>query len=92
MLLLHVGTDADLQQFLNVIMVDHFVGGLTDAVAEALHLPFSAISMEIVYRSLYFFTNAKQRGETDDVVAYLANEAKSLAPSNGSARTTILRL
>jgi len=30
----------------------------------------------MIYRSLYFFTNARQRGETDDVVAYLANEAK----------------
>lgn len=56
---------------LYVVLVD-----LTDAVAQALHLPFSAISMEMVYRSLYFFTNARQRGETDDVVAYLANEAK----------------
>jgi hypothetical protein len=56
---------------LYVVLVD-----LTDAVAEALNLPFSAISMEMVYRSLYFFTNAKQRGETDEVVAYLANGAK----------------
>lgn len=56
---------------LYVVLVD-----LSDAVAEALHLPFSAISIEMVYRSLYFFTNARQRGETDDVVAYLANEAK----------------
>jgi hypothetical protein len=58
---------------LYVVLVD-----LTDAVAEALHQPFSAISIEMVYRSLYFFTHAKQRGETDDVVAYLANEAKFL--------------
>jgi hypothetical protein len=56
---------------LYVVLVD-----LTDAIAEALHQPSSAISMEMVYRSLYFFTNAHQRGETDDVVAYLANEAK----------------
>lgn len=56
---------------LYVVLVD-----LTDAIAEVLHQPFSAISMEMVYRSLYFFTNARQRGETDDVVAYLANEAK----------------
>ncbi len=56
---------------LYVVLVD-----LTDAIAEALHLPFSAVSMEMVYRSLYFFTNARHRGETDDVVAYLANEAK----------------
>ncbi len=56
---------------LYVVLVD-----LTDAIAEALHQPFSAISIEMVYRSLYFFTNARKRGETDDVVAYLANEAK----------------
>ena len=49
---------------------------LTDAVADMLNLPFAAISIEMVYRSLYFFTHAKQRGETEDIVAYLANEAK----------------
>jgi hypothetical protein len=56
---------------LYVVLID-----LTDAVAEALNKPFSVISIEMVYRSLYFFTNARQRGETDYVVAYLANEAK----------------
>jgi hypothetical protein len=56
---------------LYVVLVD-----LTDAIAEVLHQPFSAISIEMVYRSLYFFTNAHQRGETDNVVTYLANEAK----------------
>jgi hypothetical protein len=51
---------------------------LTDAVAEALLLPFSTIFMEMVYRSLYSFTQARQRGEANDVVAYLAQEAKLL--------------
>ncbi len=41
---------------LYVVLVD-----LTDAIAEALHQPFSAISIEMVYRSLYFFTIAHQR-------------------------------
>jgi len=58
---------------LYVILID-----LTDAVAEALNKSFSAISIEMVYRSLYFFTNARQRGETNDVVAYFAAEAKFL--------------
>jgi hypothetical protein len=58
---------------LYVVLID-----LTDAVAEALNQPFSAISTEMVYRSLYFFTTARQRGETNDVVAYLAAEAKFL--------------
>lgn len=51
---------------------------LTDAVAEALTQPFAALSMEMIYRSLYFFTGAYQRGEATDVVAYFAAEAKSL--------------
>ncbi len=49
---------------------------LTDAVAEALNQPFAALSLERVYRSLYFFTSAFQRGEATDVVAFLAAEAK----------------
>ena len=44
---------------------------LTDEVAEALHRPFAAISIEMVYRSLYYFAKAYDRGETDDLVAYL---------------------
>lgn len=58
---------------LYVVLID-----LTDAVAEALNKPFSAISIEMVYRSFYFFANARQRGETNNVVAYLAAEAKFL--------------
>ncbi len=48
---------------------------LTDAVAEALNKPFAAISMEMVYRSLYYFTPVYQRGEATDIVAFLAAEA-----------------
>ena len=51
---------------------------LTDAVAEELHQPFAALSLEMVYRSLYFFTSAYQRGEATDVVQYLAAEAVDL--------------
>ena len=49
---------------------------LTDAVAEALDQPFAAISMEMVYRSLYYFTQAYQRGKATDVVAYFAANTK----------------
>jgi len=58
---------------LYVVLVD-----LTDAVAEALRLPFADISIEMVYRSLYFFTQARQRSEANDVVAFLAHRAKLL--------------
>lgn len=58
---------------LYVVLVD-----LTDAVAEALNQPFAAISIEMVYRSLYFFTQARARGETDNVIAYLTTHTKLL--------------
>jgi len=51
---------------------------LTDAVAEELDQPFAALSLEMVYRSLYFFTCAYQRGEASAVVQYLAAEAVDL--------------
>ena len=48
---------------------------LTDAVAEVLDRPFVDISMEMVYRSLYYFSQALRRGEATDPVAYLATNA-----------------
>jgi len=58
---------------LYVVLVD-----LTDAVAEALNRPFATLSLEMVYRSLYYFTQAHHRGEATQVVAYLAANAKGL--------------
>ena len=49
---------------------------LTDDVADALSVPFNQVSLEMVYRSLYFCTTAFQRGEADDPVTYLADNAK----------------
>ena len=51
---------------------------LTDALAEALQHPFAALSMEMVYRSLYYFTQAYHRGEAANVVVYLAANAQWL--------------
>jgi hypothetical protein len=51
---------------------------LTDAVAEQLNQPFAALSMEMVYRSIYYFTQAYHRGEADDPVSYLAENASWL--------------
>jgi len=48
---------------------------LTDAVAERLNQPFAAVSLEMVYRSVYYFSTAYHRGETTDPVAYLADNA-----------------
>ena len=51
---------------------------LTDAVAEALVVPYRDVSLELVYRGLYHFTQAYHRGEAAEVVAYLAPHAQLL--------------
>jgi Transposase DDE domain len=51
---------------------------LTDGVADQLEQPFAALSLEMVYRSLYYFSQAYHRGETTDPITYLANNAKLL--------------
>ncbi len=53
---------------------------LTDAVATALHRPAATVSLEMVYRGLYHFTQAVQRGQATatDPVTYLAANASWL--------------
>jgi len=48
---------------------------LTDAVAEALERPFQDVSLEMVFHGLYYFQQARQRGEATDPIAYLAANA-----------------
>ena len=45
---------------------------LGDAVADAMSLPFDRISLEMVFRGLYHFVQAFDRGQADDPIAYLA--------------------
>jgi hypothetical protein len=59
---------------LYVLLVD-----LTDAVAEALRRPFKDISIEMVFRGLYHFTQARHKGRAIDPVEYFARKAKELA-------------
>jgi hypothetical protein len=51
---------------------------LTDAVAEELRQPFAMISVEMVYRGLYHFSQAYKRGDASDPVVYLAKKASVL--------------
>jgi Transposase DDE domain len=46
---------------------------LGDAVADELSLPFDRISLEMIYRGLYYFHGASSRGEASDPVKYFAN-------------------
>lgn len=75
---------------LYVVLID-----LRDAVAEELGRPADALSVEMVYRGLYHFTQAYHRGEATDPVAYLAAQAKGLGiikrkPSRALARLPAL--
>lgn len=45
---------------------------LSDAVAQAVQLPLERISLEMVWRGLYHFNHAYQKGQAQDPVAYLA--------------------
>jgi hypothetical protein len=47
---------------------------LCDQIAEVKRLPLDRISVEMVYRGLYHFAGALQRGEATDPVAYLASQ------------------
>jgi hypothetical protein len=51
---------------------------LTDAVAEELQQPVAALSLEMVYRSVYHFAQAFHRGAATNPVTYLAEDARGL--------------
>ena len=46
---------------------------LGDAVADELSLPFDHISLEMIYRGLYHFSVAHQKGKATDPVKYFAS-------------------
>ena len=47
-------------------------------VAQALGEPLERISVEMVFRAFYHYSRAVQRGESDDLVSFLAEHAKLL--------------
>jgi len=46
---------------------------LGDAIADELVLPFDRISLEMVYRGLYHFSVAYDKGKATDPVKYFAD-------------------
>lgn len=66
---------------------------LTDSVAEAIKQPFKALSLEMVFRALYHYTQAcqrqRQRDPTLNVVDYLARKAKDLGLLKQKRRTSL---
>ena len=47
---------------------------LGDAIADEMSLPFESISLEMIYRGLYYFQVAHHKGLAADPVKYLAAE------------------
>jgi len=70
---------------------------LCDDVAELLQLPLDAISVEMVYRGLYFYVQAVNQGYVESAAAYLAQDAKGLGiikrrrPAGGPSVTEQIR-
>lgn len=58
---------------LHAILID-----LGDSVAEALDQPLARISIQMIYQSLYFYQQAYDRGEANDLVTYLADNVRWL--------------
>ncbi len=50
-----------------VVLID-----LSDQIADELTLPFDSISVEMVFRGIYHFTQALNQGLATDIIAYLA--------------------
>lgn len=51
---------------------------LCDEVAGLLKLPFERISVEMVFRSIYYYTKAVERGDVRPLPEYLANRSADL--------------
>jgi hypothetical protein len=47
---------------------------LGDAVADEISLPFDDISLEMIYRGLYYFHGASVRGQASDPIKYFADK------------------
>ena len=56
---------------------------LCDDIAEELTLPFDSISVEMVFRGIYHFTQALNQGSATDIIAYLT------APKNRDLVLTV---
>jgi len=59
----------DLGRLFYSVLVD-----LGDAVADEISLPFESISLEMIYRGLYYFQVAHHKGLAADTGKYLAAE------------------
>lgn len=76
-------------QLYSVWIVYTMIIDLSDEVAHLLHLPFYRISIEMVYRSIYYFLKAVERGETVSLPQYLHDNAKWLGIIKRKRKETV---
>lgn len=62
---------------------------LCDEVAGLLRLPFDRISVEMVFRSIYYYTKAVERGDTRPMPEYLAARSTDLGIVKRKRKTEI---
>jgi len=72
----------ELSRLLNVLFINPFLG---DAVADEVGVPFEQISLEMLYRGLYHFSVAYNKGKATDPISYFA------APQNQDLRVVKIR-
>ena len=65
-------------QLWSVWIVYSILIDLSDEVAELLDLPFESLSIEMIYRSMYYYVKAVERGEADSLPHFLQQNAKHL--------------
>jgi hypothetical protein len=65
---------------------------LGDAVADELALPVDRISLEMIYRGLYHFSVARQKGLTNDPIKYFADPKNQDLGIVKSLRKPLVRL
>ncbi len=63
-------------QILTTLIFYTVLTQIVQDVAVALHQPQEKISVEMVFRSLYYVAKAFSRGENPDVISYLAERAQ----------------
>jgi hypothetical protein len=79
--LAYVGTgssNAVQLQIYATLIFDAVLLTICQQVAQVLGEPLERISVEMVFRAFYHYSRAVQRGESDDLVAFLAEHAKLL--------------
>lgn len=76
-------------QLWSIWMVYTILIDLTDEVASLMRLPFNRISIEMVYRSMYYYCKAVKNGSFASLPAFLVERAKHLGIVKRKRKTNV---